>query len=184
MKYFLSFLLLTFVTGCVSETYQEKSTVNLVTIGNINDVIAGKRTFAWHPNINANYLNSTLNENNTEQRFIKSLKNELTEKGFIYTDNPTFAEFYVGYGLGIESAISDTKILNETGLQTGLQPLDNKNEADKASIFIAVFLPNQINSSWSVLAQGYTNTEDNRKTAMDELLHFMFHSLNKTSNPS
>lgn len=182
MKYLLPFLLFAFLTGCVSETYQEKSTVNLVTIGSINDVIAGKHTFAWHPNINANYLNNTLNENNTEQLFITSLKNELTQKGFIYTDNPKLADFYVGYGLGIESAISDTQILNKTGLLTGLQPLDSEKEADKASIFIAVFLPNQINSSWSVLAQGYTNTEDNRKTAMDELLQFMFHSLNERSN--
>ena len=94
MKYLLSFVLFIFISGCVSETTEEKSTINLVTIGNINDVIAGKHSFSWHPTISANYLNTELNGNNTEQKFITSLKNELIQKGFIYTDNPTQADFY------------------------------------------------------------------------------------------
>lgn len=180
MKYLLSFVLFIFISGCVSETTEEKSTINLVTIGNINDVIAGKHSFSWHPTISANYLNTELNDNNTEQKFITSLKNELIQKGFIYTDNPTQADFYIGYGLGIDSAISDQQILNKTGLLTGLQPLNiTDEEKNKASVFIALFLPNQVNASWTILAQGYTNTDNNRKNAMNELLQFMFHSLEK-----
>ena len=180
MKYLLSFVLFIFISGCVSETTEEKSTINLVTIGNINDVIVGKHSFSWHPTISANYLNTELNDNNTEQKFITSLKNELIQKGFIYTDNPTQADFYIGYGLGIDSAISDQQILNKTGLLTGLQPLNiTDEEKNKASVFIAIFLPNQVNASWTILAQGYTNTDNNRKNAMNELLQFMFHSLEK-----
>lgn len=52
-------------------------------------------------------------------------------------------------------------------------------EKNKASVFIAIFLPNQVNASWTILAQGYTNTDNNRKNAMNELLQFMFHSLEK-----
>lgn len=178
MKYLLSFVLLIFISGCVSETNEEKSTINLVTIGNINDVIAGKHFFSLHPTITDNYLNTELNKNNTEQQFIESLKNELIQKGFIYTDNPLQADFYVGYGLGIDSTISDEQILNKTGLLTGLQPLNSADEEkNKASVFIAVFLPNQINASWTILAQGYTNTDNNRKSAMNELLQLMFNSL-------
>ena len=178
MKYLLSFVLFIFISGCVSETIEEKSTINLVTIGNINDVVAGKHFFSWHPTLSANYLNTELNENNTEQQFIMSLKNELVQKGFIYTDNPIQADFYIGYGLGIDSTISDQQILNKTGLLTGLQPSNTADEEkNKASVFIAVFLPNQVNASWTILAQGYTNTDNSRKDAMNELLQFMFHSL-------
>nr|VVV04676.1 hypothetical protein AW0309160_02084 [Aliivibrio wodanis] len=178
MKYLISFALLFFLNGCVSEAHQEKSTINIVTTGNITEVLSDKKSFTWHPTINANYLNSTLNNNEVEQQFILSLKHKLEQKGFTYIDNAIQADFYIGYGLGVDTKISDSQILNKTGLLAGLQPLDSEGN-NKASIFIAIFLPSQLSPSWSALAQGYTNIEksNQKEKAISELLNFMFNSL-------
>ncbi|MUK61104.1 hypothetical protein GNP81_04090 [Aliivibrio fischeri] len=176
MKYILSLLLLFTLSGCVTETHQEKSTVNLVTTGDINNIISGRTFFSWHPDVNANYLNKKLNKNDTEEKFILALKNELKQKGFIYTDDLQKADFYIGYGLGVDTKISDDQILNKTGLSAGIEPHGiDENNSDKASVFIAVYLPTQLSPQWTILAQGYTNSD--KTGAMDELLQLMFHSL-------
>ncbi|XDF77030.1 DUF4136 domain-containing protein [Aliivibrio fischeri] len=176
MKYLFTFVLLLTLNGCVTETHQEKSTVNLVTTGDINTVITGRTFFSWHPDINANYLNKKLNKNDTEEKFILALKNELKKKGFTYTDDLQKADFYIGYGLGVDTKISDDQILNKTGLSAGIEPHGiDENDSDKASVFIAIYLPTQLTPQWTILAQGYTDSE--QTDAMDELLQLMFHSL-------
>ena len=167
------------LNGCVTETSHEKSTINVITTGNINDIVSNKKYFSWHPKVNANYLNSVLNEKNTEQKFTSSLIKELEQKGYIYTSDTTQADFYIGYGLGVDTKITDQQILNKTGLNTGLQPSTISDE-NKASVFIAIYLINQPLSQWTVLAQGYTDTDNERQNAIDELLKFMFSSLKNT----
>ncbi|OCH22353.1 DUF4136 domain-containing protein [Aliivibrio logei] len=177
MKYFISFILLLTLSGCVSETYQEKSTINLVTTGDINNILQNKTTFAWHPKISANFLNKELNNRDIEQRFSQALKASLEQKGYLFTDDVSNADFYIGYGLGIEENIKDMAILEKTGLLTGIQPIgiDDNDDSQKASIFIALFLPNQPYQQWSVLAQGYTNTDNTY--SVDEVTELMLHDL-------
>lgn len=178
MKYISSLILLFTLSGCVSETYQEKNTVNLVTTGDINNTLQGKKNFSWHPTISANYLNKELNNRDTEQRFSQSLKSSLENRGFQFIENATDADFYVGYGLGLEENIQDEDILEKTGLLTGMQPIGVDNDdSKKASIFIAIFLPNEPYQRWSVLAQGYTNSDSTM--SLDELTEFMLHNLKK-----
>lgn len=177
MKYIISLLLLLTLSGCVSETYQEKNTVNLVTTGDINTTLEGRHTFSWHPTVTANYLNKELNEQDTEQRFSQSLQSTLEKKGYQFIKNSNEVDFYIGYGLGLEENIQDKEILNKTGLLAGVQPIgiENNDESQKASVFIAIFLPNEIYPQWSVLAQGYTHTDNTM--SLDELTEFMLHNL-------
>ncbi|PQJ89656.1 DUF4136 domain-containing protein [Aliivibrio sifiae] len=178
MKYIISLILLFTLSGCVSETHQEKNTVNLVTTGDINIALNGKNTFSWHPTISANYLNKELNNRDTEQRFSQSLRASLEKRGFQFVKDSTNVDFYVGYGLGLEENIQDQDILEKTGLLTGIQPIGvNDNGTKKASVFIAIFLPNEPYQQWSVLAQGYTNSDN--VMSLDELTEFMLHNLKK-----
>lgn len=175
MKYLFTLFFAFILTGCVSETNTNppSNTVNLVTTGNINDIVKGKIRFTWHPTINANYLNSEV-KNNVEAQFVSTLKQELEKKGFIYTKNIDDAEFYVGYGLGVDSQISDTQILAKTGLLAGVRPkTETDDNVQKASVFIAVFLPNQVKHQWSVLAQGYSAQNHDKEAALRELIDFM-----------
>lgn len=184
MKYLFTLFFAFILTGCVSETNTNppSNTVNLVTTGNINDIVKGKTYFAWHPTINANYLNSEI-KNNVEEQFVSTLKEELENKGYIYTNDITEAEFYVGYGLGVDSQISDTQILAKTGLLAGIKPsTESSKDAQKASVFIAVFLPNHIRHQWSVLAQGYSNQSSDKQTALRELIDFMLGRLNSKAH--
>ena len=75
-------------------------------------------------------------------------------------------------------SIQDKDILEKTGLLTGIQPIGVDNDdSKKASIFIAIFLPNEPYQQWSVLAQGYTNSDSTM--SLDELTEFMLHDLKK-----
>lgn len=178
LKYFLSLFALIMLSGCVTETHQENSTISLVTTGNINHVIAKRIFFSWHPDINANYLNKERVENDAENKFTLALKSQLKRKGFIYTDDRQKADFYVGYGLGVDSQISDTKIMDKTGLLTGITPHNSKEaNQDKASVFIAIYLPSQQVPQWTTLAQGYTDDKYKQQESFNQLAEFMLHSL-------
>ncbi|SCX92462.1 DUF4136 domain-containing protein [Desulfoluna spongiiphila] len=178
MKRLCIFLFVMVLTvGCASLSGNEPRTVSKLVTGDLSLVEPPARRFAIYPVVNGSYLA----EGPDRDLIIGTTRDEIREimvgKGYVPVSLAEEPDFIIGFGLGVESRITDEEIFKKTGLVAGLST-EGINQAafQKGSILVALFKPGAKEPAWRVLAQGMAEmkkSEASRKQAIHELLAVM-----------
>ncbi|MFC1503611.1 DUF4136 domain-containing protein [Pseudomonadota bacterium] len=146
----------------------------MVKTGNLSLLPTESKRFSWHPTL----LKVYVSDDADAEKLVKHMQNAITKlmesRGYQLvpiTDSPSVL---VGFGLALESEMSDKEILNRAGLMVGLSTVGvDRNQYEKGSVLVAIFLPEQVLPLWRVLAQGLTDlkrSDEEREQRIDQIM--------------
>lgn len=163
--HFLTVLLLSlFMTACVSVPEEQDTSLSRTTIvasGELNLLhTSAIPTFALHPRLANVVPNEKINSYDVEILMRETIIKVMEQKGYQLVTLNDSPDMLVGYGFALGSSVSDQQILSKTGLVAGLSTHGvDMSEYEKGSVLIELYHPQQVDSVWRVLAQGFTNFE-------------------------
>ncbi|MDX2322055.1 MAG: DUF4136 domain-containing protein [Moritella sp.] len=185
MKLTMPFLVTILLVGCTTTEYSATSgysTTNQLTkveTGDLTQFAQQNTTFAWYPGRGKTFLP----EDSNQTLFTSFTENAITQimqdKGYIFTHNVQQADFLIGYGLAVESELSDEEIFNKVGSNLGLSMSHlDPDKFQKGSALIAFYNPRTIQTEWQVLAQGIAKTGLSKQDRKQKIEAVMFSMLN------
>ncbi|PKH07017.1 DUF4136 domain-containing protein [Moritella sp. Urea-trap-13] len=185
IKLTMPLLVAILLVGCTTAEYPITSGYNKINqltkveTGDLTQFGQQKLTFAWYPGRGKTFLpadsNSALLTDYTENAITKIMQ----DKGYIFTYNVQQADFLIGYGLAVESELSDDQIFNKVGSNLGLSMSHlDPDKFQKGSALIAFYNPQTFQTEWQVLAQGIAKVGLSQQARKDKIAAVMFSMLN------
>ncbi len=149
----------------------------MVTTGDLSFITDNSTRFAWHPSLEKIIADERVDSNKVVRQMHASITLIMESKGYRLVSNDESPDLLIGFGLALESDMSDADILKKAGLVAGLSTagIDSK-QYEKGSVLVALFKPMQVQPVWRVLAQGFTDfkqSSEQRKQRFDELISLM-----------
>jgi len=176
----ISCLLLTFfLTACVTvDVPKSKPTrATMVTTGDLSFLSQSTPRFAWHPSLARVAAEEGVNDDNVVDLMRASMTKAMEAKGYRLVSIDDSPDLLLGFGIALESEMSDAQILDKAGLVPGLSTIGvDADKHEKGSVLLALFNPRMAAPAWRVLAQGFTDSEqsrDERQQRVDELVSLM-----------
>ncbi len=149
----------------------------MVTTGDLGFVSEHTTRFAWHPSLANVVADERINSEKVVGHMQVALTQVMESKGYHLVDINDSPDLLLGFGLALESDMSDAEILKKAGLVPGLSTAGlDPDQYEKGSVLVAVFHPMKLEPSWRVLAQGFTDFEQSaqeRQARFDELISLM-----------
>ncbi|UJF21105.1 DUF4136 domain-containing protein [Shewanella sp. OMA3-2] len=172
---------LVMLTACSSSNIESTpvSRITMVTSGDLSSVAS---TYAWHASMFSVHTANKIDEQNLKIHLRGAVDKVMAEKGYQvvnYNDSP---QMTIGFGMALASEMSDAEILAKAGLVPGLATQGVDSEHEKGSVLIALFNPLVEQPFWRVLAQGFTepnNDMTQREARFDSLARIMLSSVPK-----
>lgn len=153
------------------------SRMTMVTSGDLSSVA---NTYAWHASMFSVHTANKIDEQSLKIHLRESVDKVMAEKGYQvvnYNDSP---QMTIGFGIALESEMSDAEILAKAGLVPGLSTQGVDSAHEKGSVLIALFNPIIEQPFWRVLAQGFTEPDNDlaqREVRLDNLARMMLNSV-------
>ncbi|MCK8044198.1 DUF4136 domain-containing protein [Shewanella sp. 1CM18E] len=172
----LSLILLTACSSTGSEQEIAATRTTMVISGDLSSLNNGSTAFAWHPTMFAVHANDEVDEAMVSQHMQSALTQVMQNKGYHLASLNEKPSILVGYGLALESEMSDKEILKKAGLVAGLSTEGVDDKYEKGSVLVALFNPTSPMPVWRVLAQGFTEldkTPEQREQRFEQLLSSM-----------
>lgn len=176
----LSCLLLTFIlTACVTVDVSKSNPTRatMVTSGDLGFLSQSTPRFAWHPSLARVAAEVGVNDVKVVDLMRASMTKVMEAKGYHLVSIDDSPDLLLGFGIALESEMSDAEILDKAGLVPGLSTIGvDADKHEKGSVFVALFHPRMAEPAWRVLAQGFTDSEqsrDERQQRVDELVSLM-----------
>lgn len=173
-KIWFGFVGLVLLAGCASLSGNEPRTVSKLVIGDLGLVAPPARAFAIYPVGNAAYLGSGSGAEMLVGMTRDAIRRTMEGKGYVLVAVSAEPDFIMGFGLGMESKITDEDIFRKTGMVAGLSTEGiNQSAFQKGSILVAMFRPGDKEPAWRTLAQGMADmkkADAARKEAIDALV--------------
>ncbi|ABV36105.1 conserved hypothetical protein [Shewanella sediminis HAW-EB3] len=176
----LSCLLLTFMlTACVTvDVPKSKPTrATMVTTGDLGFLSQSTPRFAWHPALARVATEKGVNDDKVVDLMRTAMTKVMEAKGYHLVSIDDSPDLLLGFGIALESEMSDAEILDRAGLVPGLSTIGvDADKHEKGSVLVALFHPRMAEPAWRVLAQGFTDSEqdkDERQQRVDELVSLM-----------
>ncbi|MCW3174110.1 DUF4136 domain-containing protein [Shewanella subflava] len=170
---------LVIVSACTTNDL-EPTLANRITMVTSGDVSLVSKTYAWHQTMFSVHTKNTQDEEPLRELLRQSVNKVMAAKGYqqvAYTDSP---QMLIGFGMALESEMSDTEILAKAGLVPGLSTHGVDKKLEKGSVLIAFFNPLVKEPYWRVLAQGFTEhnkSVDKRAAGFDALSKMMLSAI-------
>ncbi|MCL1147932.1 DUF4136 domain-containing protein [Shewanella marinintestina] len=170
---------LSLLTACSSTDSAERASATRTTMvisGDLSLINSHSKAFSWHPTMFAVHANDTVDSEMVIQHMQKAITNVMQKKGYHLANQNETPSVLVGYGLALESEMSDKEILKKAGLVAGLSTAGVDDKYEKGSVLVALFNPMSPMPVWRVLAQGFTEldkTTEQREQRFEELLSSM-----------
>ncbi|MCL1143382.1 DUF4136 domain-containing protein [Shewanella gaetbuli] len=166
------------LSGCATDHHSvAEHRMTMVTSG---DVSLATQTYAWHETMFSIHTANKMDEEELKRHLRQSVDKLMASKGYVLVANNQNPQMTVGFGMALESEMSDMEILAKAGLVPGLSTQDVSDEYEKGSVLIAFFNPRINQPFWRVLAQGFTDphkTVVNREVKFDELANMMLSNI-------
>ena len=172
-----------FLSGCASnETSIEPvpSRITMVTSGDLDLLSANAKSFSWHPTMFTVHSANKLNDEELIRHMRKSITKIMEAKGYHFVEANDSPSILVGFGMAIESEMSDKEIMKRAGLVAGLSTKGVDDDYEKGSVIVALFNPIRNQPVWKVLAQGFTDKDkpiEDREQRFDKLTGMMLNSI-------
>lgn len=169
------------LTACTASNIESTPTsrITMVTSGDLSSIA---KTYAWHASMFSVHTANKIDEQTLQTQLRDSVDKIMAEKGYQvvnYNDSP---QMTIGFGMALASEMSDAEILAKAGLVPGLATQGVDSEHEKGSVLIALFNPIVEQPFWRVLAQGFTEPDNNmaqREARFDNLARMMLNSVPK-----
>ncbi|QDE31779.1 MULTISPECIES: DUF4136 domain-containing protein [Shewanella] len=174
--FFLSIVLL---TACTTNTVSTTPN-NRITIVASGDLSTLSKTYAWHETMFVVHTANKMDEDVLRKQLISSVNKLMANKGYQLVSINDSPQMIVGFGMALESEMSDTEILAKVGLVPGLYTQDVNGNYEKGSVLIAFFNPRVNLPFWRVLAQGFTEPDrilEEREARFDALITMMLNDI-------
>lgn len=158
----LSILCLTLLlTACVTtKQLTNNLAIGMVSSGDFQFIKPATRTYAWHPNSGQSYVDENdINKKTLKHMFNDVIEQTLSQKGYIRVELEQLPDFIVGYGVAVESSLSDNEIFEKTQLATGIPAEDFHDKNEKGTIVIAMYNYPLMELQWKILAQSGASPE-------------------------
>lgn len=180
IKRFTPFILMFLLAGCTTTEYQSTQQLTKVITGDLSHFAQQQHTFSWYPDRSKTFLPSNANKALFTQYTQDAITKIMQDKGYTLVDNTQQADFLIGYGLAIESELSDEEIFDKVGNTVGLvvNHLDPA-EFQKGSAFIAFYQPQTLYPQWQVLAQGIAKNKVSSQARKNNINAVMYAMLNQ-----
>ena len=118
--------------------------------------------FSWHKNATQFYDNPKIDDPSLKSMLQESIKNTLSKKGYIFTDNVSQSELLVGYIAALESSLSSADIAAIYGINPGLPELSNDlDKFEKGTLIIHVFDTQTASLLWRGALQAEVQLDNN-----------------------
>lgn len=172
-------LCLVIVSACTTSDL-EPSLANRITMVTSGDVSLVSKTYAWHQTMFSVHTKDKQDEESLREHLRQAVNKVMAEKGYqlvAITDSP---QMLIGFGMALESEMSDSEILAKAGLVPGLATHWVDKKLQKGSVLIAFFNPFVEQPYLRVLAQGFTEygkNIDSRSAVFDHLSQMMLNAL-------
>ena len=172
-------LCLVIVSACTTKDL-EPALANRITMVTSGDVSLVSATYAWHQTMFSVHTKNKQDEEPLRDHLRQSVNKVMAAKGYqqvALTDSP---QMLIGFGMALESEMSDTEILAKAGLVPGLSTHGVDSKLEKGSVLIAFFNPLVKEPYWRVLAQGFTDhnkSVDKRAERFDDLSKVMLSAI-------
>ncbi|MPY21340.1 DUF4136 domain-containing protein [Shewanella sp. YLB-07] len=183
IKKLICLFLITFLTACVTVDHVETSPMRttMVTTGDLGFISEKTSRFAWHPSLENVVADERINSEKVVRHMRTSITQMMESKGYRLVSIDESPDLLIGFGLALESNMSDAEILKEAGLVAGLSTAGiDSDQYEKGSVLVALFKPMQLQPVWRVLAQGFTDFKqsgEQRQQRFDELISLMLGSI-------
>ena len=174
------------VSGCVTTTVEPEIPslpIATITSGDLSFIPNSATRYAWHPQSGNNFLDDSYNEQSIDAHLLQSIRTKLAYKGYqevLLSQNP---DFLIGYGVAIESQLSDVALFAKTLLNTGIN-IDGSEEiegvqVEKGTVLLALFSANpDMQSRWVAMSQGPVSPEYEENGLMQDRIESMLRHLN------
>ncbi|WP_394133011.1 DUF4136 domain-containing protein [Shewanella maritima] len=178
----LAVLVTVLTMGCAqtTETDTAQSRLTMVISGDAAILSNDNALLGWHPTMFTIHTDSEQEEAEIQRHMRASLTKIMQQKGYRFANSNESANVLIGFGLALESQMSDAEILERAGLVAGLSTHGVDDKFEKGSVMVALFSPMQQQPVWRVLAQGFTNPNaklTDREQRFDELALKMLHNI-------
>ncbi|GAD79908.1 DUF4136 domain-containing protein [Vibrio ezurae] len=155
MKRFITIAFTLLLSACTTTTPQQSNNfaIGIVSSGDFQFIPSGAKTYAWHPQSGQAYIDENADKASVQSMFNQAIGQSLAEKGYIRVPMSHQPNFIVGYGVAIESELSDDELFNKTHLATGIPAQDFGDSDQKGTIVIAMYTYPLMELRWHSLAQ-------------------------------
>ena len=171
------------LSGCASnETCVDPvpTRITMVTSGDLSLISSSSKSFGWHPTMFTIHSANKLDDAELVRHMRLSITKIMEAKGYHYVEANDSPSMLVGFGMALESEMSDKEIMKRAGLVAGLSTKGVDDDYEKGSVLVALFSPIRIQPVWKVLAQGFTDTDkpiEDREQRFDKLTSMMLNSV-------
>ncbi|WP_041410996.1 DUF4136 domain-containing protein [Shewanella pealeana] len=172
------------LAGCSTtdsaEAEMAATRTTMVTTGDLTMLSRSSKAFAWHPTMFAVHASDEVDDQAVIKHMQVAITQAMQAKGYHLASAHEAPSVLVGFGLALESEMSDKEILKRAGLVAGLSTVGVDDEYEKGSVLVALFSPHNPIPVWRVLAQGFTdsdNTLEQREQRFERLLSTMLQSV-------
>jgi len=179
IKQIIPFILMLVLAGCTTTEYAKITPVTKIVTGDLTN-FPQQHTFAWYPSHSKTFLPDSANKALFTEYTKDAITQIMQDKGYTLVPEPQQADFLVGYGLAIESELSDEEIFDKVGNTVGLvlNHLD-PTKFQKGSALIAFYQPLTLQPQWQVLAQGIAKNKASAQARKDNIFAVMHSMLNQ-----
>lgn len=185
MKHFFHVVLALVLAGCATlsggNEPQTKGTFSKVITGDLAFLSLTENRFAVYPGANGSYLSEGVDSERVLANTKASISQIMTDKGYVLVSMDEHPDFIIGFGLGLESKITDEEIFEKAGLVVGLSTEGiNQKKFQKGTALVAIFTPGTKEPRWRALAQGLSDMKkapEARKKAIHEVMTAMLSSV-------
>jgi hypothetical protein len=185
IKLTIPLLVAILLAGCTTSEYPQTNGYNKVNqltkveTGDLTQFAQQKSTFAWYPGRGKTFLPETSNKALFARYTETSIIQIMQDKGYSFTSNVQQADFLIGYGLAVESELSDEQIFNKVGSNLGLSMSHlDPDKFQKGSALIAFYNQHTFQTEWQVLAQGIAKVGQSQQNRKEKIEAVMFSMLN------
>ncbi|MBQ4888384.1 DUF4136 domain-containing protein [Shewanella sp. MMG014] len=171
------------ISGCATKEEVNKpapSRITMVTSGDLSFISSQVKSFAWHPTMFTVHSANKLDDAELVRHMRQSITKIMEQKGYHFAKDNENPNVLIGFGMALESEMSDAEIMKRAGLVAGLSTSGIDDDFEKGSVLVALFSPNRIQPIWKVLAQGFTETGkpiEDREIRFDKLTGMMLSSI-------
>jgi len=180
IKQIIPFILMFVLAGCTTTEYVKITPLTKIVTGELTNFAQQQNTFAWYPSHSKTFLPDSANKKLFTEYTQGAITKIMQDKGYTLVDEPQQADFLIGYGLAIESELSDEEIFDKVGNTVGLvlNHLD-PTKFQKGSALIAFYQPQTLLPQWQVLAQGIAKNKVSNQEREKNIYAVMYSMLNK-----
>ncbi len=178
MRLVINFMLVVMLMGCTTTEYTNNKQMTKIETGSLTELSSEQKRFAWYPNPKKAFLPANVNRDRVISYTEDAITQILQEKGYTLVPIDQKPDFLVGYGLALESQLSDEEIFEKVGMVVGLS-IDgmDKDKFQKGSALVAIYQPNDKDPQWQVLAQGFADTTKTKQSRKDNIYAVMMSML-------